>query len=244
VSSALVHIGTPRTGTTAFQQWIAEYRDLLLSERGIYVYRDPWHESHISIALYCLRPERPHRMYEVLHIEDSDWRDTMRDHIRREVANPAEQLLVSSEDLSHLTHHDEVEQLVEILMPRDVRVAMCVRDPATFLESQRYVLQKLGLPAPDITPEQQRDLWETMIATWRSVLGTQQVVTFSYEQAIEEWKSTTPATLAALTIEPVGLPDISSIQTKSRRRSPYWRARRAFSKTHGAALLRKHIRHR
>ena len=57
------------------------------------------------------------------------------EHISRRVADPAEELLISAEALSLLRYEDEVSALCELLRPRAVRVAVCLRDKQSFLDS-------------------------------------------------------------------------------------------------------------
>src|SRR5260221_8731420 len=73
-----------------------------------------------------------------------EWREEMTLHIGNQVACDAASLLVSAESLSLLRYEDEVQTLAHLLAPRELRVAVCLRDPATFLESYRRELQHIG----------------------------------------------------------------------------------------------------
>ncbi|MFA5883104.1 MAG: sulfotransferase [Acidimicrobiia bacterium] len=211
---ALVHIGTHKTGTSSLQRWADENRDALLRDRGIHVYEGRYSSNHLEFVLLCMRRNRTIPA-TARHIESllDEWRDETRRYIGEQVAHEAPTLLVSAEALSLLRHPDEVEALARVLAPRDVTVAVCLRDPATFLKSYRDQLERMGQPPSRypsshayVEPDSWLVRWDEMLAVWRSVIGADRVVAVGYEDAVDEHGSTIPGVLDALGVDLAGLP--------------------------------------
>jgi hypothetical protein len=214
VSTALVHIGTHRTGTTAFQQWTERHRAALLELRDIRMYEGRYLASHFELALLCIRRNRTMRQQRrVPEWCLDEWREETIEHVARQVDHPAQGLLISAEALSLLRYEDEVAALRDLLSPRRLQVAVCLREKQSFLDSYRREMW-----IKDIAPSHYRTShdyiradtwlvkWEEMLSVWRSVLGDENVVDFSYEEAMAQYRSTIPAVLGALWIDPIGLP--------------------------------------
>jgi hypothetical protein len=232
MAAALVHIGTHKTGTTSFQHWAQDNRGALL-DQGMHLFEGKYALTSIALPLLCTRPNRttpPQRF--VMDYRLDEWRADMEAYVAEQVAHPAEDLLVSAEDLSLLRFPDEVERLVELLAPRTVRVAVCLRDPDEFLRSYRAEMNRLGEPPSDYPSSHTyygNDTWLTrwdeMLATWRSVIGDDKVVAFSYEDAIAEHGSTIPGVLEAFGIAPDGLPSwesyLTNVTAKAQRRKEW-----------------------
>ncbi len=227
MSTALVHIGTHRTGTTAFQQWTERHRAALLNLRGVRVYDGRYLASHIEFALLCIRRNRTiAAQRRVPEWCLDEWREETVEHISRRVADPAEELLISAEALSLLRYEDEVSALCELLRPRAVRVAVCLRDKQSFLDSFRREMWVRNIaPSPYRTSHYYVGAdtwlvrWEEMLSVWRSVLGDDNVVDFSYEEAMAQLDSTIPAVLSALSIDPVGLPSWEGVTANTASRA-------------------------
>jgi hypothetical protein len=115
--------------------------------------------------------------------------------------------------LSLLRHDDEVDALRQLLAPRTVRVAVCLRNPSDFLRSYRAMLARRR-EDPSLYAASYRyvepDSWlvdyDALLGVYRRVLGEDAVVAFPYEQALEEHGSTIPSVLSSLGIESDGLP--------------------------------------
>jgi hypothetical protein len=257
MATALVHIGTHKTGTTSFQKWTDDHRQGLLDRNGIHVYRGQHLPANApELAVLCLRANRMSPAKEIL-VESSlqEWRDETARHVAEQVASDAEHLLVSAEDLSLLRHDDEVERLRELLAPRDLRVAVCLRDPASFLASYRLQLKRMGQP-PSRFPSSHRNFgpdswlvqWDEMLDVWRRVLGADRVVSFDYADALTEHRSTIPAVLEALGIDASELPswdryreNVTS-ERQTARAARVQHAKVAFARTRTGTAVRRVLR--
>jgi len=187
----------------------------VLSElRGIDVYQGLFGPSHFELALLCMRSNRTMgAQRRVPEWRLDEWRAETTDHVTRQVAGPAERLLVSAEALSLLRYEDEVEVLAQLLSPRSLRVAVCIRDPVSFLQSYRREIQKNG-DTPSryrashqyVEPDTWLVRWDDMLDVWRRVIGDEEVIAFNYEDVMGRFGSSIPGVLAALGIDPDGLP--------------------------------------
>jgi hypothetical protein len=212
--TALVHIGTHKTGTTSFQAWARDNAAALLERRDVAVYRGYAKANPFEFALLSMRPNRSmwHKRARPEWCLD-EWQDDIRRQMREQVDQPAQHLLVSSEALCLLRHDDELERLRDLLAPRTVRVVVCLREPASFLASHRHTIARRGE-----TPSTYRDLYtyvepdswlvdyESLLGVYRRVFGDDQVVSFSYEEAMAQHGSTIPGVLEGLGVDPAGLP--------------------------------------
>ena len=234
MSTALVHIGTHKTGTTAFQQWAARHRDALLEQRDVALYDGLYGPSHLEIPLLCLRDDRTMTGRRV--VLDSvlgEWKDEVRRHVTEQVARPSSRLLISSESLSLLRYEDEVAALRDLLHPREIRVAVCLRDPTDFLESYRCEMAKKGITPSRfrashhyVEPDTWLVEWDQMLSVWRRVLGEDRVVSFGYEDVMDRYRSSIPGVLAALSIEDTDLPTWVGVVANTRSRPQPALARR------------------
>jgi hypothetical protein len=218
VSTALLHIGTHKTGTTAFQQWAFQHRRELAELRDIKLYDGIFGSNHVEFPLLCMRPNRTIRAQRRAPSRLDEWRQETKAHIRNQVADTAEHLLISAEGLSFLRYEDEVTALVELLQPRQLQVAVCLREQANWLASYRQSMKRAGDP-PSPYPSSHRYVepdtwlirWDDMLDVWRAVLGHEHVVSFSYEESMARDDSTIPGVLEALAIDPAGLPSWSGL---------------------------------
>ena len=60
--------------------------------------------------------------------------------------------------------------------------------------------------------------WDEMLSVWRGVLGDENVVDFSYEEAMAQYDSTIPGVLSALSIDPTGLPSWEGVTANTSSR--------------------------
>ena len=183
--------------------------------------------SHFEFALLCIRRNRTMRAQRRLPEWCLDeWREETIAHISRQVADPTHDLLISAEALSLLRYEDEVSALADLWRPRQLHVAVCLRDKQSFLDSyHREMWMK------NVAPSRYRDShdyieadtwlvkWDEMLSVWRGVLGGENVVDFSYEEAMAQHDSTIPAVLSALSIVPIGLPSWEGVTANASPRS-------------------------
>lgn len=224
--TALIHIGVPKTGTTSFQRWIHHNRKVLRAQRDITLYegfvgqvrRAPMHPE---LLLLTQRPERDCvAKLNIPQWSTPEWQRAAGAHLAAQVDSDAETLLFTLEGLFLLRHADEIERLVQLLAPRTIRVAVCLRDPASFLQSYRAQMAKNDIatsadPTSSLYLEDGSWLadWDHLLSVWRSVLGEDDVVAFDYEEAMSAHGSTTRGVLDALGVETVGLPDLDTIRS-------------------------------
>jgi hypothetical protein len=204
-STAIVHIGTHRTGTTSFQDWAHRSRDELAARAQIYYYDGLFGLSHYELPILCMRRNRSMPMRTV--VPDwclDEWQTDVRAHIRQQVRAPMRTLLCSAEGLSYLRHQDEIERLVELLEPRLVSVVVVLRNPRDFLASYTAMLARQGF-SPSRYHESfsyvQDDTWlvryDELVGAYRNVIGADRVHVVPYDDHVGRDGSIIPAVLGA-----------------------------------------------
>ncbi len=258
MSTALLHIGTHKTGTTSFQRWARDNRDSLQT-RGIRFYEPLWAQGGNAgeLVLLCLRANRsaPHKPRHPESCLD-EWRELTTRHLAEQVSCSSPDLLISAESLSLLRYEDEIRTLQQLLAPRTLRVAVCLRDRASFLESYEGMLRRAG-QAPSRFPSSHAYLepdtwlvrWDEMLSTWATVVGGDNVTSFGYEEALANDGTTIPGVLRALGVAPAGLPESDAYWENAtadldRRETSYRRARRASGRTPAGGVVRRVVRGR
>ncbi len=232
---AIVHIGTHKTGTTAFQRWASANRAELAEMTGLQYYRGSFNSSHIEFPILCMRTDRSLPMRsEMFDWCLPEWQRDAISHIRRQVEEPCESLLVSAEGLSLLRHTDEVERMVELLRPREVKVVVTLRDPAAYLRSYTQMLEGTGFSRSryrDSFAYVADDTWltdyESLLDAYRTVLGSDRVLTLEYEQSLERFGSMIPALMDTLGCEPDSIPRWETYRPSRLRKSKLARILRA-----------------
>jgi len=214
VSPAFVHIGTHKTGTTSFQQWASKNRIELANATGLEYYEGLFAPSHYEIPMLCMRSNRnmPMRAKWPDWCLD-EWQQSAKMHVRNEVERHEGPLLVSSEALSYIRHPDEVERLIDLLRPREITVIVVLREPASFLLSYRKTLTRSGFNFSSYRESfayVEDDSWlvdyDSLLAVYRKVLGSDRVMSVQYEPALERYGSIIPALLGAIGFSPSEIP--------------------------------------
>jgi len=212
--SALIHIGTHKTGSTAFQIWAAEARSDLAAKANIEYYRGMFSPSHAEFPMLCLARDR--NMPMRVRTPDwclPEWRAEAERYIGEQVVGPAKSLLISSEALSYVRQKSEVERLVDLLRPRRLSVVAVLRDRMDYLQSYRRTMESLGFP-PSSFPRSfayvEDDSWlldyDALLAPYRTVLGSAQVNVISYEETLRRYGSVIPGILDAWDVEEGDIP--------------------------------------
>lgn len=138
---ALLHIGTPKTGTTSFQEWLWANRVELEGTHGVRVYEGLFGPNHYEFGLLCRRASR--NGFGELEFPDHclpEWRSKATAHIRGQVEAASSDgcnLVISSEVISFLRHDDELAKLADLLEGLEISPFAMVREPASFLKSWR-----------------------------------------------------------------------------------------------------------
>jgi len=229
-----VHIGTHKTGSTSFQQWALTEAAALREQEGVALYESHlgWF-SHSEFPLLCMRPNRA--MHRKISYPDwclDEWQAEARAQIRRQVAQPDVDLLISAENLSLLRHDDELDALARLLAPREVRVVVCLRDPTAYLDSYRRMMAARG-DQPSRYAESfhyvEPDTWlvdfDGLLAAYRRAFGADAVEVFDYEGALAQHGSTIPGVLDAFGIDPEAWPSWRGFWTNAAPPPPSLRQR-------------------
>ena len=207
MTKALLHIGTPKTGTTSFQAWASANRHLLDTQANIRVYRGLFGANHYELGLLCKRHSR--NGFGELEFPDwclPEWQSQAIKHIRNEVESAkatGQDLLVSSEVLSLLRHDDELQRLRDLLGGIPTRAVAVVREPDSFLRSWRRQIGPGGWSAHRSSAGYtEADSWlidyPAMAKAFESAFGRGALSLVNYEAALEHNGTVIPAILEAL----------------------------------------------
>lgn len=145
---AIVHVGTHKTGTTAFQRYLTEWRTELLLEHDILVHRGRFEPSHYELGVLALRPnlETPGR-WLLNNDSHAPTEDELRAAVRRTVDADVPTVLFSTEELTYLRTDEEADALAELLSPRVIEPIVVLRKPEDYLASYGATLQRMGFPS-------------------------------------------------------------------------------------------------
>jgi hypothetical protein len=213
VADALLHIGLHKTGTTAFQNWASSNADTLRAVNGIRYYDGMFGSSHYELGLLAIGSGRTMAgMSAQPEWPLAEWQHNAARHVRAQAAPDDTTLLVSSECLSLLRDEHEVRKVCDLLAPRQLRVAVCLRSPESWLESYRQqhvrngYLSEFRSSHAYVGPDTWLTDWDQMLRVWRNVLGEDNVVTCDYDDSVARYGSSIPAVLTALGLDPDEMP--------------------------------------
>ena len=133
--TAIIHIGTHKTGTTSFQKVLHESRGQLL-EHGILLAADENTGLSTALAQLVVRSELqpPFRLANP-DINLTSRQREFRNHIRQQVSSNYDTLVFSHEALSFVRTGREIRVLRWLMFPRKVRIVVTLRSPREFLKS-------------------------------------------------------------------------------------------------------------
>lgn len=217
-STASIHVGLHKTGTTAFQEAL----DLAageLFERGVQVmqyfgplYRDTPFSQAFDLANAVVRLDID--AYFRLRAPESLLASVLAESersVRAYAADPAPHLVASMESLSLISSPEEVERMVDLLAPREVSVVLVLRERSEFLRSLRLQVARLGLPTSsefhDSCLYLEDDTWladfERMVGNFFDVLGEDRVKVIDYDSVVQHEGTVVPALWEATGLPPV-----------------------------------------
>lgn len=213
MADALLHIGLHKTGTTAFQNWASSNADALQAANGIRYFEGMFGSCHYELGLLAVGPGRT---MGGMNLQPqwplAEWQHNAARHVRAQAAPDDTTLLISSEELSLLRDEHEVRTVCDLLAPRQLRVAVCLRSPESWLESYRQqhlrhgYLSEFRSSHAYVGPDTWLTDWDQMLRVWRNVLGDENVVTCDYDDSVARYGSSIPAVLTALGIDPDEVP--------------------------------------
>ena len=224
-----VHIGTHKTGTTSFQNWLRDNESALRERFGLGVYHGVFPNCR-EVGLACASPERSLPTRGISQWVDPEWRRHVGELVAAQLARP-EDLVLSSEALSFLRSPTEIEHLAELLRERDVTILVVLRNRPDFLESwanhlrrDRYKLSRDPSSFAYVRPDSWLADYEMLLGAYRAVFGEDHVRVIDYDKALSEQGSIIPLVMAEVVGENVSLPDwrmarhnVGSVVTKSRQ---------------------------
>lgn len=143
----LVHIGSPKTGTTTLQGWLSRNRPRLAAQ-GICYPLDGVNHNDLYLAL-CDAPHLEHAMIRRGHTQAAaarSWADQFAGRLAEAIkSSRAPTVLLSAESLSRLSPAG-VQRLARWLGPLgEARIVCCLRDPLGYAVSDAQEAIKGGL---------------------------------------------------------------------------------------------------
>lgn len=149
----ILHIGAPKTGTTAFQNILLENR-ILLQEMGV-LYPLPYYGNNHSRNFFCYTPDFYHisssyyyqECQPFLRDQISEWRNTVFDEATLKAEGSHDRVILSSEWLFGRDALD-VSGMKEIkgrFSDYQVKILCCLREQSAWLRSHYAELIKSGV---------------------------------------------------------------------------------------------------
>jgi hypothetical protein len=178
----LLHIGTPKTGTTSVQQWLARtQRDGTLSPVSYPLWKNDHNQQRV-LSLYLPYEDLPPAMRRNFGPSASSYtrmRKRYRNHLFREL-RVAGAAVISAESLSGRFSYRDAAQLrddLESLGFRRFPVVLYVRDPADFFLSATQQLLKSTTTLPFVKdPGSFKYEFLRMTETWEAAFPGQLIV--------------------------------------------------------------------
>lgn len=143
------HIGTPKTGTTALQRFLAANREKL-AELGYDVPRFLGDENHSKLAAYALEPNRVVPLTIEMKLTDEETREEFASNLERdfenEISDSGDYIFSSEYCTTYLAEESELRRLKSLVSAtgQDVRLILYFREPVSFLASRFSTNLKQG----------------------------------------------------------------------------------------------------
>lgn len=204
---ATIHIGLPKSGSTAFQQSLQAAR-LHLSESGIRTLVNDTitidadlPTRALNLAAAVIRPNID-AWFRIV-VPETQLANVVREceaSVQRQAQSEETCLVASMEDLCLIRTKAEVEQLQRLLAPRVVHVVLVLRENTSYRRSVKYQLARAGLrtwsPFPESCLNTAKDSWifdqSALIEVLRDVLEPGAVTVVDYEGAVASEGSIVP----------------------------------------------------
>lgn len=211
----LIHIGQPKTGTTAIQAFLAENREVLINH-GVYVpdqvagFKD---RSHFALSVWAIDRDRRSPKKDELGLSrgelDQGLRNSLSFHYHKAKDLNCKFMLWTNEGLYFLNSTQEYQRLVNLSRRFSTKTTAicCFRDKASFLQSWVRQLGRMGVnPSDDIDSYRhvKQNSWLLDYDRKRRLLSESfdEVVSFEYDP---EDNVTRFIELVLAGLQPVGL---------------------------------------
>ena len=193
-----VHIGTHKTGTTSFQDWLLRHETELQARFGLGVYRGAIPNNR-EVGLACASPDRSLPTRGIPQWVDPEWRRHVGDLVAAQLERN-EDLILSCEALSFLRSTAEVEHLARMVRGRNVTILVALRNRTDFLRSwadhlqrDRYKLSKDPRSFAYVGADSWLADYDVLLGAFREVFGHERVRTIDYDAAIDRDGSVIPS---------------------------------------------------
>ncbi|MCW8827554.1 MAG: hypothetical protein OQK94_00705 [Gammaproteobacteria bacterium] len=175
----IIHIGTPKTGSTSIQKGLFNLRKSLREQHCLYPGKG---KSHHAVAA-LVRPFNKLRRYtQSKHKNNPDKIFHRAEALRTEIkSSNANTVLLSSEFLCRLSS-EEIFRLIDALgfSPADVYAICYVRQPSRFYLSA--IQQKLKASVTIPNPFDKKYDFHGMLQSWISIIGKENVVVRAFDR--------------------------------------------------------------
>lgn len=198
----MLHIGTHKTGTTAFQYWLRAHEPRFIRRHDVAVYRGLFGNAR-EVALLCADPGRSlPSTRRIPEWTDETWRASVREHVGAELDRPLRRIILSCETLSFLRRPEEVRRLADLVEGRTARIVLCTRNPEDFLRSWADHLTRDGFELSDdpssfayVAPDSWLADYDALRDVFRDVFGS--VITVDYDTEVARHGSVIPGLMRA-----------------------------------------------
>ncbi|MEQ8651940.1 MAG: hypothetical protein RIC87_05705 [Kiloniellales bacterium] len=174
------HIGTPKTGTTALQRFLAANRETL-AELGYDFPSFLGEENHAKLAAYALEPSRDVGLKIEMKLTDEDARQEFNATLERDfeeaVSAKGDYIFSSEHCTTYLAEESELSRLKSLVTAtgQDVRLIVYFREPVSYLVSRFSTNLKQGRTNTiRVPPGKNLDRWydyPMIVDLWSKVFG-------------------------------------------------------------------------
>ena len=187
---AILHIGTHKTGTTAFQAALRRSRESLRAA-GVHVVADMESGQCLSLANEAVRetlifPARTGNPDLLL----PEARRYARRWLREQFASEHPRVIASHEALSFVRTEAEVRRIKRLMAGRRVTVIVVLRDPVAYARSFAEQLASMGFASEsryassfmNVSPRSWLLDTDRLLAVYRRVFGRRSVIVLDYDE--------------------------------------------------------------
>ena len=188
-----LHIGTHKTGTTAFQRFLRDKADVLKAQHDLAFFTGQLsHANHVELHMATLRPD----LETIARIKFAK-KGVTADGVRKRIATFLDKAgttraLFSNEALSFIREPGEAQRLRDLFPDGTTfTILLMLRSSETYLESYKGELQKSGWPLSDDPTSSfytEPDSWladyDTLSAALRTVFDDVRVIDYMPRETI------------------------------------------------------------